>query len=111
SVRIDALERACQELLRRHVALRASFHCQDVEKPVQIIQSDIHFRLTHADWSTAPDADARLNAYLADDRVRGFELSEAPLMRVHLVRVAPHRSLLVWSCHHILLDGWSFSLL
>ncbi|TYR31250.1 non-ribosomal peptide synthetase, partial [Streptomyces parvus] len=43
------------------------------------------------------------------DRVRGFDLSAPPLMRIHLVRNSLDAHVLVWSFHHILLDGWSVS--
>src|SRR5205085_5133042 len=41
----------------------------------------------------------------------GFDLNEAPLMRVSLVLLNPTTYQIVWSYHHLLLDGWSISLL
>ncbi|KMO24924.1 condensation domain-containing protein, partial [Methylobacterium aquaticum] len=59
-----------------------------------------------------PDLDARLDARAAAERERGLPLDRAPLQRLLLVRLpdapdgtARHR--LVWTHHHILLDGWS----
>src|SRR5262249_56161557 len=46
-----------------------------------------------------------------EDRERGFALDQAPLMRVALLRVADDAWRLVWSHHHLLLDGWSLPLL
>src|SRR5262249_6084503 len=48
---------------------------------------------------------------LAEDKARGFDLGVAPLMRLRLCRLGADRSLLVWSFHHALLDGWSVPLL
>src|SRR5204863_4660300 len=31
----------------------------------------------------------------------------APLLRLAIVRLASARALVVWTCHHIVLDGWS----
>ena len=41
---------------------------------------------------------------------RGFELSLAPLIRLALFRLADDEHELLWSHHHILLDGWSLPL-
>ena len=48
---------------------------------------------------------------MQSDRDRGFELSQAPLMRLALIRLADDTYQFVRSHHHILLDGWSWSLL
>ncbi|MGV2426246.1 UNVERIFIED_CONTAM: condensation domain-containing protein, partial [Pseudomonas aeruginosa] len=49
---------------------------------------------------------------LADqERLRTFDLQQAPLLRWVSVRVADHRHRLIYTNHHILMDGWSGSLL
>ncbi|WP_345521576.1 condensation domain-containing protein [Streptomyces echinatus] len=46
---------------------------------------------------------------LAEDREAGIDLGTAPLMRLTLIRLAADRVRLVWTFHHVLLDGWSAS--
>jgi non-ribosomal peptide synthetase component F len=53
----------------------------------------------------------RLEAFLSADRRRGFALAEAPLSRLALIRVGASEHWLVWSHHHLLLDGWSLPIL
>src|SRR5262249_44504589 len=48
-----------------------------------------------------------LESYLEADRRRGFELTEAPLMRLALFWVAEADYQLVWTSHHAILDGRS----
>ncbi|MGO4129851.1 condensation domain-containing protein, partial [Inquilinus sp. YAF38] len=43
------------------------------------------------------------------ERERGFDLSAPPLMRVLLLQMAEGQHRLVWTFHHILMDGWSTS--
>ena len=65
------------------------------------------------DWRALP-ADERhrnLKAFLKEDRLRGFELSRAPVMRLTLMRLAEGSHYFVWSYHHLMLDGWSVFLL
>ncbi|WP_157170895.1 non-ribosomal peptide synthetase, partial [Nocardia araoensis] len=56
---------------------------------------------------TAPALEQLMDA----DRRAGFDVTAAPLLRMTLVRTAPERYRLVWSMHHILIDGWSTPLL
>src|ERR1019366_2519796 len=65
------------------------------------------------DWrNSAPDMQKqRLKDFLTADRTQGFSLSEAPLMRFSLCQVADDQYQFIWSHHHLLLDGWSLSLL
>ena len=51
--------------------------------------------------------EARLERWLEEDRVRGFELDQAPATRVAQFRMDGDEHVLVWSFHHLLLDGRS----
>src|SRR6266545_1988905 len=50
---------------------------------------------------------ARLAGFLESDRERGFVLSEAPLMRLALIELGADVHQLVWTQHHLVVDGWS----
>ncbi|WP_414447724.1 amino acid adenylation domain-containing protein [Burkholderia sp. 22PA0099] len=49
----------------------------------------------------------RLDRFSADDLARGFDLAAPPLWRVTLLRTGDTRHHVVWTFHHVLLDGWS----
>src|SRR5690606_23141529 len=40
------------------------------------------------------------------DKARGFDFGEAPLLRIHLVRLGGDRYYLLRTYHHAILDGW-----
>ncbi|HEY0735279.1 MAG TPA: amino acid adenylation domain-containing protein, partial [Herpetosiphonaceae bacterium] len=109
----DAFIRAWQHVVDRHAILRTSFFWENLEKPLQVVYRSAELPIEHDDWRDLPSEEqsARLDAYLAADRQRGFDLGSAPLMRLLLARVAADEHRLVWSHHHILLDGWSLPLL
>ena len=44
---------------------------------------------------------------IAADRAAGLDLTRAPLMRLVIARLSDDQVLLVWTSHHVLLDGWS----
>jgi hypothetical protein len=56
------------------------------------------------------DEQAALTRVMEDDRRAGYQLDRPPLLRFHLLRVAPLRAWLVMSFHHVILDGWSLAL-
>ncbi len=101
----DAFAHAWRQVIARHGALRTQFTWEKRDRPLQIVRQTLDLPLTHVEWA-AHEADARLAAYLRDDQARGFELSKSPPMRLLLARVGEAHTL-VWSWHHLLMDGWS----
>ncbi|MFC9955632.1 condensation domain-containing protein, partial [Streptomyces prasinus] len=65
--------------------------------------------VTHHDWTGRPAGECArdMEALLEADRQAGIDLGTAPLMRLALIRLAPDRVRMVWTFHHVLLDGWS----
>ncbi|HEV8204177.1 MAG TPA: condensation domain-containing protein, partial [Pyrinomonadaceae bacterium] len=110
---IPALERAWQDAVDRFAILRTFFVWEDLSKPVQVVQSNVKARLHQEDWSNLPEAEAdqRLREYAEAARIRPFDLAEPPLMRMTLVKLGDANYRLVWTWHHILIDGWSEGLL
>lgn len=109
----DAFRRAWQTVVDRHGALRAQFVWQGVDKPLQAIRREAIIPWSHLDWSDAsgPDQDARLAAFLVEDRQRPFDLGKPPLMRLVLVRLGEDLHRIIWSFQHILVDAWSVSVM
>jgi amino acid adenylation domain-containing protein/non-ribosomal peptide synthase protein (TIGR01720 family) len=91
--------------VQRHPILRASFlRLAGSQTPVQLIRRDAALVVRELDLRAGQQA---LNEVLAAERETPFQLHEAPLMRVLLVRQSETLWKLVWTFHHILLDGWS----
>ncbi|GMU10103.1 non-ribosomal peptide synthetase/type I polyketide synthase [Corallococcus caeni] len=110
--RVDmaALEQAFTELVRRHEALRTTFHA-DGGAPLQRIHPPTAFRLAVLDVSShgAPEAEAHRLA--AQEQLRPFDLAAGPLLRAVLIRLGEARHVLVVTMHHIVSDGWSLGVL
>jgi len=110
---IPAFKEAWKQALERHSILRSAFVWEGVEEPLQIVRASLALPWAEQDWRDVPanEREARLSAFLADDRARGFDLTAAPLMRLTLLRLTDEAVQVVWSCHHILFDGWSLPIL
>ncbi|MEV7872729.1 amino acid adenylation domain-containing protein, partial [Streptomyces sp. NPDC088124] len=108
---LDALARAWQHAVDASDALRVSIAWEGVSEPVQVVHRNVSLPVTRLDWSDRTEAECgeSLASLLADDRAVGMALGpgRAPLTRVTLARLSERRVQVLWSFHHILLDGWS----
>src|SRR5580698_5455809 len=104
-----ALARAFQEVVDRHPILRTAFVWDRHGRPMQVVREKATLPFAPIDLRglRAEEQAARVRAFAEADRARGFELQRAPLMRVTLLRLGDAAHRLVWSTHHLLLDGWS----
>ncbi|MFE6009054.1 amino acid adenylation domain-containing protein, partial [Streptomyces sp. NPDC056450] len=105
------LANAWQRTVERSDALRVSLAWEAVGEPVQVVHRQVTVPVTELDWSGTDEAGQEnlLRDFLREDRARGLDLTAAPLMRVTLARIADDVVRVVWTFHHLLLDGWSTS--
>ncbi|MGH9762108.1 MAG: non-ribosomal peptide synthetase, partial [Blastocatellia bacterium] len=109
SLNVDELQAAWQFAIDRHPALRTAFRWQGVEQPEQIVRKNLRIRFERLDWrGQSPDErEERLGQLLISDRNKGLDLERAPLMRLTLVQDSDDKYELLWTSHHLLMDGWS----
>jgi amino acid adenylation domain-containing protein len=108
---VGALQASLSEIVARHESLRTSFRNSD-GSPLQVV-TGADIALAVVDLRELPD-DQRLAE--AERRANelgqtAFALTEAPLMRAALFRIADHDHVLLLDVHHIVCDGWSLALL
>lgn len=92
----DRLKAALEKLLARHAVLRTSLHVRD-----GAIVQRVH-RSVEVPYESVACADARIAA-CAKRRVRPFDVSSAPLMRLVSIRT-PRRHALLFDFHHAVCD-------
>jgi amino acid adenylation domain-containing protein/non-ribosomal peptide synthase protein (TIGR01720 family) len=107
------LRRAWQRIVARHAILRTAFVSVGGAKPYQVVLDAVTVPWREEDWRPYPAAEQeqRLTAFLDADRNSPFDLGQPPLMRITLVRTADAVHRLIWSTHHLLVDGWSWPLI
>ena len=110
---LPALRESWQRLVARHPALRTTIHWTDLDQPYQVVHRRAEHPVDYQDWRglTSSEQEERLTDYLASDRRRAFASDQPPLSRLALLRVGEDVHQLVWSIHHVVIDGWCLSLL
>ncbi|MEU5017771.1 non-ribosomal peptide synthase/polyketide synthase [Streptomyces angustmyceticus] len=104
-----AFAAAWQRVADHTPALRSSVRWQGLPQPVQVVHHRAVLPVAHHDWRTlTPDErDRALGRLLAEDRAAGMDVTTAPLSRIGVAALPGDEVLLVWSSHHLMLDGWS----
>ncbi|WP_411130313.1 non-ribosomal peptide synthase/polyketide synthase [Streptomyces sp. x-19] len=105
---VDRLATAWQEAVNASDALRVSISWERVDEPAALVHERVDVPVHTADWSGL-DGERRaaaLDERRAADRA-GISLDAAPLTRVSLAGLGGDRVQVVWTFHHLLLDGWS----
>ncbi|MDB5677544.1 MAG: amino acid adenylation protein [Sphingomonas bacterium] len=101
-----AMERAVNEILRRHEAWRTAFVEENGEL-VQRVREHSDIDLPYDDVSHLPEAerDAAALAIGQEDARRAIDLNDAPLFRARIVKLADDNHRLYFTLHHIIFDG------
>jgi amino acid adenylation domain-containing protein len=112
SLDVAALERSVSEIVRRHETLRTTFALFD-EQPVQVIapSAPLHFPLIDLRGQSAEAQEAEVVRLALEEATRPFNLTEGPLLRVCLVRLAEDKHVALFTMHHIVSDGWSMGVM
>jgi acyl carrier protein len=105
---LAAFARAWERVIAHHSIFRTAFAWKGQEEPLQAVLERVRLPLTVEDLrDRMPDGqEAAFRAYLQSDLEQGFDMSRAPLMRLALFRTGEREHRLVWTHHHILMDGW-----
>ncbi len=107
----QAFTTAWQGVVDRHTALRSGFHWDLKDHPFQVVHRQAALTANMKDWSGHADWREHLDSFLAEDRARPFDIKKPPLMRITLIQLAPMRHLVVWTRHHLTVDGWSLGII
>ncbi len=105
----DVLAAAWQHVTGRTPILRTAIAWENVPQPLQVVHRAADLPITRLDWTSLDEPGRRdaLARFLDHDRAAGLDLTAPPLMRLAIARLSPAQVHLIWTFHHLLLDGWS----
>ncbi|MEO8898570.1 MAG: condensation domain-containing protein, partial [Candidatus Dormibacter sp.] len=112
-VDLTLLEQSFSIVVNRHPALRSSVEWRGLERPLQLVHSHVTIPVEHRAWQER-DATAAArwrDTMLAEERHRGLDMASPPLMRLMFLRGPDGQREVLWTFHHLLIDGWGWPLL
>ena len=107
---VAAFQRAWRCVVARHPVLRTSLRWDNLDEPQQVVHARIELPWEERDWRAfdGNQRDKYFSDFLDGDRLCGFDLSRAPLLRLTLLRYGEAEYRLVLTFHHTILEGRSY---
>ncbi|MGN7414456.1 amino acid adenylation domain-containing protein [Paenibacillus sp. SAF-068] len=112
-VDVKALERSMNKVIERYDTLRTIFIHDKINKPRQIVLRNRKVKLEYTQMTESDPSEQRksIRQIAEEDRQRSFDLSKDLLLRLQMIQTGPAAYTLIWSNHHILIDGWCLGII
>jgi hypothetical protein len=105
---VELLQACMRHIHGRHEI----FHTTFVElggRAAQVVDPTQPLEVAFTDLAGVQKAEAEATTLFAAEARRGFDLGRLPLVRFHVVRVSDEEHWLLRCNHHIISDGWSWT--
>jgi amino acid adenylation domain-containing protein len=108
-VDIERMRTAWIGVIDHFSVLRTAFQIKGSAKPTQSIQDSVILPFDVHDWRSKNEArcSSDLANFIESDLRQEFDLTTAPLLRVALVLTGDNECTLIFTNHHMILDGMS----
>lgn len=105
----DVFQKSWESVISRHEALRSSVHYKKIKTPVRIVHKEVEFSIFKHDFVSFSNEEQqlKLKEFKNKDMTNGLDLSATPTFRVNVFQLSENSYCVLWTCHHIILDGWS----
>ncbi len=105
---VGLLESSFNALIEKYDVLRLNFLHENMKNPKQIVfkkraMSVFYENLSHLDEAEQVQY---IQRFVQADQKKGFDLAKEMLLRAAVLQMDDHRYKLIWSYHHIIMDGW-----
>ncbi|NEP63669.1 MAG: hypothetical protein F6K31_43390, partial [Symploca sp. SIO2G7] len=107
---VAAFTQSLNHIVRRHEVLRTRFITADGE-PTQVVEASAPITLDPIDLQGTADLETEVKQAAIAAAQKPFDLSQDSLLRVTLLRLEESRSVVLFTLHHIVADGWSMEIL
>ncbi|QSJ14566.1 amino acid adenylation domain-containing protein [Nostoc sp. UHCC 0702] len=111
-LRIAALEKSLNEIVRRHESLRTTFATANGQ-PVQVITPNLNLNIPIVSLQSLSysEQENSVQSLAIEEASQAFDLGKGPLIRVKLLQLGETDYVLLLTMHHIICDRWSFAIL
>lgn len=104
---------ALDALVQKFPILKSSIVYEKLSQPKQVVLRDrkIEYSVSELKMGDRNDQEADKKRIIRDELERKFDLQRDSLIRAKYIKATACENMLLLTVHHILLDGWSLSLL
>jgi iturin family lipopeptide synthetase B len=112
---VKMVKKSLDELFQRHGILRTAIVYRGVDTPFQVILrdrgADVYYEDLREIIESSETKEQLIEEFKIKDKRRGFEPGQDVLMRVSVLQTGWEEYEVIWSFHHILMDGWCIGIL
>ncbi|WP_052675795.1 non-ribosomal peptide synthetase [Paenibacillus sp. IHBB 10380] len=107
-MRIDLFEESLNILLKKYDVFRTIFMIEELKRPLQIVLTERPAKIDYEDISNYEENEklSYIKEFKKKDREKGFDLRKDLLMRLSVIQTGKETYRVIWSYHHIIMDGW-----
>ncbi|RPK22202.1 non-ribosomal peptide synthase/polyketide synthase [Paenibacillus xylanexedens] len=111
SLNVEAFTRGLDTLVQRNEALRTNFITGWRDEPIQVVFRERNCEVYFEDIRSVRDEhpEKTIADFVSADKANKFDLAQDSLMRVTVLHTGDESYHVIWSHHHILMDGWCMS--
>ncbi|MFT7821915.1 amino acid adenylation domain-containing protein [Bacillus siamensis] len=107
NLNMESIRFSLDILARKYEVLRTKILTDRAKRPLQVVVRDRPIELREVNVYSLEEKEVLKKADIA----RGFDLTEDSLLRLTVLRMGENQCTLLWTKHHIIMDGWCTSLL
>ncbi|MGB0521648.1 MAG: amino acid adenylation domain-containing protein [Flammeovirgaceae bacterium] len=102
-------EDAWAHIIQSHSALRTAVVHRAFKMPMQYVYKKVALPLQKLDWTqySAQEQQEKFTALIEEDKQQEFDFTVAPFLRLILIKCSEQVHKLIWTTHHLCIDGWS----
>lgn len=111
---VKAVEDSMNVILSRYANLRAVFLEEGFDRAIQVIPKDRKINCIYKDVREecqSRDIKEVVESFRLQDKLEPFDLRRDVLMRFMILQTGSEEFTLIWSHHHLLVDGWCMSVI
>ncbi|WP_046755841.1 condensation domain-containing protein, partial [Kordia jejudonensis] len=110
---LKAFKASCNYVLKNHSILRTAFFHEGLSVPIQSVFKKVEMPITMVDFSdlSQKEQEKALKKAIAEDQHTSFNFTTPPLMRITIFKINAEEYQMVWTHHHIIIDGWSMPII
>lgn len=112
-IETNLLSQAWTIILNRHPSLKTGFAWQNLTEPKQFVLNHLDLPIIYQNIELLPtdQQNQLIEKTASQDRNVPFNLLNPPLIRMQCFITGSKTAILIWTMHHILVDGWCIPLL
>jgi bacitracin synthase 3 len=109
----EIFKKSWQLITQKYDAFRSLFITKKADKPLQVIMKELNFdfKIENISQLTSLEKQQALNQFRQKDIKTGFNLSQGPLFRLAIFDLGQQQYQVIWTFHHIIMDGWSLGVI